>query len=275
MSKKRWIYLDADPLLFEVCEGKFTKMTMFNSETGEVNTGKYKEPLKQYKKRFKMLVSDIEDEISANMVGEVKGIKVVISDPEKCFRYDIFPTYKGNREAGARSPLFYRLRKWALKEYGYEKNIEADDYVSHFVRKGAIGATMDKDMLRGVAGTWFDTYHSRRTLNEVSEGEARNFNYIQTLMGDPTDNIKALPKKAGDPMIPVDDLPKGKRQPFKVTEKLACEILDEFGWSWEGVLKGFESRGFGKKEFVLNARLILLDQWHPKHGVKLFKYKLT
>ena len=278
MSKNKvWVYLDADPLLFECTEGKFTKGTVFGAEKGEVNKKGYKEPLKPYKKKFKQLVKDIEDEVSVATLGvrKVKGIKVIISDPKKNFRYEIYPSYKANRDSGDRGPLFYRLRKWALKRYGYVKGIEADDLVAHYVRKGHIGASMDKDLLRGVAGTWFDTYHTRRTINTVTYQEARNFNYIQTLMGDPTDNIKALPKKAGDPMIPVDNLPQGKRQPYKVTEKIACDILDEFGWCWEGVLKGFESRGFGKKEMELNARLILLDQWSPKKGVKLFKYKLT
>ena len=278
MSKnKKYIYLDADPLLFEVAEGKFVKMSMFGDEKGKgkIKGKKHKEPLARYKERFKLLVQDIEDEISAIMVGEVKGIKVILSDPDTNFRYDIYPDYKGNRDSGDRGPLFYRLRKWALKHYGYVKNVEADDVVSHYVRKGAIGASMDKDMLRGVAGIWFDTYNTRRTINVVALGEACNFNLIQTLMGDTTDNIKALPKKAGDPMIPCI-LPEGvKRQPFKVTEPLAIKILDEFGWNFEGVIKGFESKGFGKKEAILNRRLICLNQWSPKGGVKLFKPKLT
>ena len=113
----------------------------------------------------------------------------------------------------------------------------------------------------------------KRTMLTTCEGEARNFNLIQTLTGDPTDNIKALPKKAGDPMIPVEGLEKGKRQPFKVTEKIACELLDEFGWDWQGVVKAFESKGFSEKEAILNRRLVGMDQWHPKKGVKLWKPK--
>lgn len=272
MSKKKWIYLDADPLLFEVTEGKFTKMGMFGFEQGSTSDDGYKEPLGSYKKRFKALVQNIEDEIAVAVLGqhEVKGIKVIISDPNSNFRYDIYPEYKANRDSSSRGPLFYRLRKWALKKYGTIANVEADDVVSHYVRKGHIGATIDKDMLRGVPGMWFDTYHSRRTFNVLGELEARNFNYLQTLMGDPTDNIKALPKIAGGQMI--DGIArKGIRKPYKVTEKLAIAILDEFGWSWDGVLKGFESKGFGKQEMTLNARLILLNQWHPKKGVKLWQ----
>lgn len=279
MSKKKWIYLDADPLIFEVCEGKFTKMTMFKSEKGSTLKGKaYKEPLDGYKLRFENLVKDIEDEIAVATLGvvKIKGIKVIFSDPETNFRYDLYPEYKGGRSAEDKGPLYYRMRKWAIKKYGCVKGLEADDYVSHYVRKGHVGATLDKDMLRGVAGMWFDTYHSRRTFNTVSELQALHFNYIQTLTGDPVDNIKALPKELGYGMIPMDVLPEGrKRQPFKVTEALAIKLLDEHGWSWDGVLRAYQAKGFGLKEMVLNARLILLNQWSPKKGVKLFKYKLT
>jgi len=264
--KKRWIALDADPLLFEICEGKFTKMKMFGAEEGSIDSD-YEEPLTPYIAKFKELVKDIADE-----VGNIAGTKVILSDPNSCFRYDIYPTYKGNRDADARSPLFYRLRDWALKEYGYVENVEADDVVSYFVReKNYIGATMDKDMLRGVAGSWFDTYHSRRTLSELSVDEANKFNLVQTLIGDVTDNIKALPKRAGDPMVPVDDLPKGQRQPFKLTEPMAIKLLDEFGWDWAGVVKIYESKGFTEKEATLNRQLICLNQWSPEEGVVLWE----
>jgi 5'-3' exonuclease len=240
-------------------------MKMFGAEDGTIDSD-YEEPLEFYIARFKELVQDITDE-----VGDIGGVKVILSDPNSCFRYDIYPAYKGNRDADARSPLFYRLRDWALKEYGYVENVEADDVVSYFVReKNYIGATMDKDMLRGVAGSWFDTYHSRRTLSELSVDEANKFNLIQTLIGDATDNIKALPKKAGDPMIPVDNLPKGQRQPFKLTESMAIKLLNEFGWNWEGVVKIYESKGFSEKEATLNRQLVCLNQWSPEGGVVLW-----
>ena len=89
-------------------------------------------------------------------------------------------------------------------------------------------------------------------------------------MGDPTDNIKALPKKVGDPMIPVEGV---ARQPYKFTEKIAIAHLDEYGWNWEGVVKIFESRGFGEEEALLNRRLVGMDHWTPKKGVRLWEPK--
>jgi len=204
------IALDADYLIFMCTEGKdVTNRGLFGSESGSVNSKKkkkYKESLKPFKDKFKRLVSEVENEIAASMVGEVKGIKVVLSDSTGNFRYDMYPEYKGERPV--RSPLFYRLRKWAEKKYPYVKGIEADDEVAYLVsKKNWIGASMDKDLLRGVSGDWFNVHFMSRTFVRTEPLEAANFNLIQTLMGDPVDNIKALPVKAGGPMIPVPNLP--------------------------------------------------------------------
>lgn len=264
---KKRIAIDADPLIFEVCEGKYTQSNLFDNES-----------LGAYKQRFKDLANDIADETAVALLGrcKIKGKpKICLSDPDTNFRYDIYPEYKANREDIEKSKLFYKLRKWALKKYGYVKNTEADDVVSYYVREhGYIGATKDKDMLRGVAGIWFDTYHTRRFIVEVSEQEANNFTLIQTLTGDPSDNIMALPKKAGDPMIDAIPLGNGERKPFKVTEKIAIELLEAHGWHWDGVIRSFEAKGFGKKEAILNRRLIGMDQLHrkgKKWKIKMFK----
>lgn len=270
MSKKRMIALDADNIIFKCTEGKDVRASMFTPETGSVGDNKqYKESLKDYKTKFKKMVSDVENEIAANLPGEVKGIRVILSDSNSNFRYDMYPDYKGKRPP--RSALFYRLRKWAEKKYGYVKNIEADDEVAYLVReKGWIGASEDKDLLRGVPGTWFDIYYTRRTLNVTAPLEARNFNLIQTLTGDATDNIPALPKVSGKGLVYGAPTP-GVRKPFKVTEILAIELLEKHGWHWEGVVASFIEKGLTLEDAMLNRRLIGMDQWTPKKGVKLWK----
>lgn len=272
--KKRWIGLDADPLIFQCTEAKaHTNRDM--PDEGTSLAKKYKAPLAPFKVKLQKLINDIENEIAASMPGEVKGIKVFFSDPKTNFRFDLYPEYKSNRDAGSRSKMFYRLRKWALKEFGYIKGIEADDAVAYYVReKNYIGAAEDKDLWRGVPGLWFHTHYTRRYLLENSPGEANCFNLIQTLTGDPDDYIKALPDKKGYGMIPMDPLPEGmSRQPFKVSEKKAIDLLDEFGWDWNGVVKAYESKGFTEKDAIFTRRLISMDQWHPKKGVKLWKPK--
>jgi len=271
--KKRMIAHDADYLIFMCTEGKDVKTGGFKAKRGGFKSRKkYKEPLKKYKDKLKVLIQDVEDQFSVNFVGQVKGIKPIFSDPNGNFRYDIYPEYKGERPE--RTKLFYRLRKWALKKYGYTKGIEADDEVAYLVdTKGWFGASMDKDLWRGIAGDWLNVHYMSMSFVNTSEGEARNFNLIQTLMGDPTDNIKALPKKAGGQMIPIPNLPKGQRQPFKVTEKLAIELLDNFGWHWEGVVKSYESKGFTEKDAIFTRQLICMRQWHPKKGIRLWQPK--
>jgi len=73
-------------------------------------------------------------------------------------------------------------------------------------------------------------------------------------------------------MIPIPNLEKGKRQPFKFTEKIAIEKLTEHGWDWQGVVKIFKEQGFSEKEAILNRRLIGMDQFDGKK-IKLVKGK--
>ncbi len=264
--EKKKIIIDADYLIFQCTEGKYIKQNTFANE---------KVDLVPFKERFDLLVQDIEDEVAVATLGKykIKGkTKIAFSDPDNNFRYDLQEDYKGNRDSSDRSETYYRLRKWALKKYGYVKNCEADDVVAYYVlHKNYVGCSFDKDLVSGVEGLWFDVHHTRRTFAETSVRDAMNFNMIQNLTGDATDNIRALPKKAGDPMIPCE-LPEGvARQPFKVTEKLAIALLDEFGWDWDGIVKAYKSKGFGEKEAILTRRLICMRQWSPKKGVKLWK----
>ena len=246
------IALDADYIFFACTEGKEVKGSYFGAESGSVDSEEdYKEPLKPYKEKFKRLVQEVEDEIAANLPGEVEGIKVILSDPNGNFRYDFYPDYKGERPK--RSALWYRLHKWGIKKYGYVKGIEADDEVAHLVRKkGWIGASMDKDLLRGVPGVWFNVYHTKRFMNITEPFEAHNFNLIQTLSGDPVDNIKGLPR---------------------VAEKTAIKLLEKHGWNWDGVLSAYGEKGMTEADAIFTRRLIGMDQWTPKKGLRLWKPK--
>ena len=263
MSKKRMIALDADYLIFMCTEGKYTKSFGFGKKSAKGVKGKtYKEPLKPYKDRIKALIRDVENEVSAQMVGEVKGIKAIFSDPKNNFRYDLFPDYKKGRPT--RSDLWYRLHKWALKKYGYTKGIEADDEVAYLVsKKNWIGASMDKDLWRGIEGDWFNVYHTKRTMSKLSPIEARNFNLIQTITGDGDDNIDGI---------------------YGVAEITAIKLLDKYGWDWNGVVQAYVnadrpdpsdkkkrlSWGLTEEDAILARRLTSMRQWTPKKGVRLW-----
>lgn len=254
MSKKKLqLLIDADFLIFQVTEGKNVKMSMFGTEKGEVESDGYKEPLKPYKKKFKQLIKDIEDEVALALfpARKLKGKpKLLFSDPETNFRYDLLPNYKNTRSEYDRGPLFYRFRKWALKKYGYEKNLEADDLYGHYMSTGKyIGVSMDKDLNRGVAGTHFNPHYMHRCLIETGELEARNFRYLQAVMGDATDGIKGIPRCG---------------------EKTAIKLLDTHGWDWCGVVKAYEEKGLTENDALLTMRLVNMLQWD---GKKLNLYK--
>lgn len=255
------IALDADYLIFICTEGKQTKSFGFGKKIGfgknKITEKEYKEPLKPYKNRIKALIQDVEDEISATMVGEVSGIKPIFSDPNGNFRYDLKSDYKAGRPP--RSKLWYRLHKWCMKKYGYTKGIEADDEVAYLVsKKNWIGATMDKDLWRGIEGTWFNVYHTKRWITDLSPIEARNFNLIQTLTGDRDDNIDGI---AG------------------VGEATAIKLLDKYGWDWNGVVQAYinaekpkgVSQNLTVDDAILARRLVCMRQWTPKKGVQLWQ----
>jgi 5'-3' exonuclease len=257
MSKKRWkgLAIDADFLLYETAEGKFqTGKGIFGEEEGEVADKGFKEPLKPYKERFKTLLKDVIDTVYANAPGQIgKKVKVLFTDPDNNFRYEIYPEYKSNRRDMQKSDVFYRLRKWVHKKYGFVKGAEADDACGYYAKKGYLTASMDKDVLYSIPGAHFDLYHMRRHFIETGELEARNFTYKQCLMGDAGDGIPGIPR---------------------VGEKTAIKLLDEFGWDEAGVIKAYESKGLTADDALLTMRLVRLDQWHPKKGVRLFEWSV-
>lgn len=263
VKEKKLVVFDADYLIFRATESKDAKMSYFKKRTGKSLSGDtgYKEPLKKYKKKLKKEVQDTMRHIKLETMKYPWNIKkkplLIFSDPNNNFRYELHPEYKGHREP--RPELFNRLKKWAIKKFHYPENFEADDLVSHFAREGALVVSFDKDVYRSTAGVFYNPHQNHKCIIETSHEEAIRFTHIQTLTGDATDNIPALPKKAGDPMI--DGIPTPNvRKPFKVTEKLAIELLDKHGWHWEGVVRSFESKGFTEKEAILNRRLICMNQ---------------
>ena len=265
---KKDLYIDADHLLYFVAMAKSYTGSNYNiDEDADDLTGgkKYKQPLKALKKHFKELVEEYHT--TAEVEGVVQGYKIkkvhlIFSDPTGNFRHDIFPEYKNKREE--KPELFYRLRKWALKTYRHEKNVEADDVVAYYVRKGNVGISTDKDLLKGVPGIWYNAHYLAQKWAYTSKEEARKFCLMQSVGGDSTDGIPGIPG---------------------VALTTAAKRLDKFGWDWAGVVMAYEladkpaspgskqrvSLGLTKKDAVLTRRLIGMDQWTPKKGLKLWE----
>ena len=119
------------------------------------------------------------------------------------FRYTVDPMYKANRK-NTRYPVGLSLMKDRLLEHSDGEvctEYEADDKVVLLKRTQPdkyVLAAVDKDVLGAVPGKHYNYYQSviykiEAKWVETSLEAAVKFPYIQTLMGDSTDNIKGCP----------------------------------------------------------------------------------
>ena len=121
---------------------------------------------------------------------------VIILSPKKSFRYDVTPTYKGNRKP-PKVPLEMLL---PIREHLLEKgallfdNVEADDVcVSRMYKEPGkyVLCHIDKD-LNQAPGKHYD-YNTQESY-EVTQEEADYWFYLQVLEGDSVDGVKGCPK---------------------------------------------------------------------------------
>lgn len=161
------------------------------------------------------------------------------------FRYDIYPEYKANRFGVERPPLLDELKDYCVEKYGAIRahGAEADDYViAHKLREPEmIVAAIDKDVKNFIAGKHFDYW--KEEFFEVDEMTAMKWPYIQTLMGDSSDNIVGL-----------------HRVGIKTAEKLLLEAREP-SQCWEVVVSTYKDKGRTEEDAILNMRLVRMDQF--------------
>jgi len=154
------------------------------------------------------------------------------------FRKRIDPAYKGHRNR--KKPCGYRRVINKLKE-DYQvvvmPELEADDALGIYATKesGHIICSPDKDM-RQIPGDLYDLSDSVITITK-EEGE--RWHYVQTLAGDQTDGYSGVPG-------------------FGI--KRAIAFFEENGYSWETIVKAFESKGLDKSAAIRNAQLAKILQ---------------
>lgn len=120
----------------------------------------------------------------------------------KNFRLDVDPDYKANRKLVAKPYHYWSLKEHILKqpETIHVHGMEADDAlgIAQCASHKKLGSsqwsvicTIDKDldMIRGMHYNW-----NKDTLYYQAGGDADRCFYRQLIMGDPTDNIKGIPK---------------------------------------------------------------------------------
>jgi len=173
------------------------------------------------------------------------------------FRYTLVdPEYKANRlNNGTRAPVGLSELKELLcirypdKAFSW-REWEADDIVvfkkTQWYDK-YIMCAVDKDVLYSVPGTHFNYYSSTKfnikmKFYDVSEKEAIQHHYIQTLTGDTGDNVIGL-KGVGK----------------KTAEKMLGSIVDR-KILWDKVTQEYRNKGRDDIDAIKNMRLVNMHQ---------------
>lgn len=158
----------------------------------------------------------------------------------KCFRYDIDPTYKGNR-AGTRKPMcFYEVRARLIADYKSVllDGLEADDVMGILSTKPGPDAKIivarDKDM-KTIPGKLWDG----SMFQVITEKGADRWHMYQTLVGDAADGYKGCPG---------------------IGPKKAEKLLHE-GGHWDQVCGAYRKAGLTEDHALTQARLARILRW--------------
>jgi len=168
------------------------------------------------------------------------------------FRHTVDNLYKANRKKTRYPAGLKRVKEGLRKLYDGEicEGYEADDIVvalkeeqpEHYVL-----CAVDKDVYKSTPGSHYNYYYSERynispKWVTVSKPDAMKFHPLQTLCGDPTDNIKGCPSIG----------------PKKAEKALAnCKTLFEM---WMVVSDLFSSKGITHERMMQDARLTGMHQ---------------
>lgn len=238
--KKVVAVIDADGFLFSVaCSGE--SVAKGQGEDGEDMYFATLTDEEAYHKVVDML-DDIVKEVGAD------SALVCLSD-RRCFRYDILPSYKGNRKETRRPPLLAVLKEMISERKPFPvinvKGLEADDVcgiTSGVLRaqgKDPIICSPDKD-LNTIPGKLY-ACRPGSVVVTVTEEMADRFHLFQTLAGDSTDGYTGCPKVG------------------PVRAKKVLDECDEGGYTpakrWEAVVFQFTQRGFTPEDALVQARV--------------------
>jgi len=168
------------------------------------------------------------------------------------FRYDVEPMYKANRKKIRYPQGLGVLKRMCLERYKGEICIayEADDKVVMLKRtqpEKYVLCAVDKDVYKSLPGKHFNYYESSKygidmKWVETESKDAHQFPYIQTLMGDSTDNIKGCPGI-------------GPKKAEKALNALVtpCDM-------WREVVRLFKSKKLTIKDAIRDMRLVNMHQ---------------
>ena len=156
------------------------------------------------KNEIRKVIDETMKEI--NVAGMMNDMQVAVKGRGN-FRHDLYPKYKATRpelDQEMKDALNYghdhMVKKWLA---AMADGMEADDLVSIWAREARdmsfpyLIAGIDKD-LRQIPGNHYN--YKTKAFETISEDDAKRNLYLQTLIGDSSDNIPGLkgigPKKA-------------------------------------------------------------------------------
>lgn len=117
------------------------------------------------------------------------------TDSKAVFRKDISKTrpYKGNRTGRETPVLFYALKAYAQRFWGFYEvaPLEADDLVALYSSAESTICSPDKDVLKQIPGKHYN--YQKNDFVITSESEAREFLWLQAIAGDSVDGIPGVP----------------------------------------------------------------------------------
>lgn len=167
---------------------------------------------------------------------QTKEVVVCLSHSNN-FRKEILTTYKGNRVDKRKPVCMGAVRQYVMKNYDTRilPNLEADDVIGILATsEGGIVVSEDKDLLQ-IAGTHWDAATKDFYTVKTEEGEV--WFYMQTLMGDTTDNYSGCPGV-------------GPVKAAKVIQKGQQE-----GSVWGAILEAFKTAGLTEEDALQQARV--------------------
>lgn len=212
-----------------------------------------------------------EDEAYAALIDSLQAVIedagcqdaiICLTHRTPCFRYDVLPTYKGNRKASRtpilREPLTRRLQEQTTWSVLRVEGLEADDVVGVSVGslQGAgmrepVAVSIDKDLLQIPGWNYNPGVRGKGgRLTEITTKEADRYHLLQTLMGDDTDGY------VGCPGVGI----------AKATKLLdACAHLTP-GEQWLWVVEAFRKKGLDEEAALVQARvarILRVEDWDP------------
>jgi len=171
---------------------------------------------------------------------------VVYLTGEGNFRDLVTDDYKATRSPSTRPIHYEELRKYLINNHNaiVIDGCEADDAIglaATMCPHDCCIASIDKDLntIRGEHYNW-----QKDCLYNVSAADAKLWFWCQMIMGDPTDNIKGIPKK-------------GKMAAYKLLEDIQDSNTDMFGAITEEYIKCYNNdhnKGIAMRD--MNAKLL-------------------